>query len=510
MAVASDVSPDQGDANIMARDTYDSDDRDFGGRDDKDGSGGRGSGYDGGGGGDTVYLNVSKGGPVERDLGSGDDVVRVDANKDGQVRLTFTSAEVGNGNPNDSGTMANQDGGLAVRLQRENDKGNLVGPVSRFDDEGITFVSEQDGLTFDVRDLVAGTQRGDQFEVVRLGTKGGDDLRAVQQSRPYYINAGMGDDTVTGGDADDFLVGGAGNDTLRGGRGDDTLLGGGGNDTAIFDVSRDGADSVDLGAGDDVVLVDADAGGQVRLTFTSADVGNAAALDGNNAANEDGGLAVRLQLEDGGNPSGALSRFDDEGITFVSTRDGLTFDVRDLPSGTARGDQFEVVRLGTEQGDNLGAAQADRPYYINAGGGNDTVSGGNANDFLVGGAGDDTLIGGGGNDSLLGGGGEDTFVFNSPPDASYNSDTILDFTPADDTIQLSKAVFAGLPEGQLAAEAFALSTAHPMADDRIIYDRTSGVLSFDADGSGGKGSVAFATLANKPTDLSAADFFVTA
>ena len=50
----------------------------------------------------------------------------------------------------------------------------LSGSVFRFDDEGITFKSASKGLTFDVRDLVAGTQRGDQFDVVSLGTSKDD------------------------------------------------------------------------------------------------------------------------------------------------------------------------------------------------------------------------------------------------------------------------------------------------------------------------------------------------
>src|SRR3712207_6990744 len=52
-----------------------------------------------------------------------------------QIRLTFTSAEVGNGSATDAGTMTNQDGGLAVRLQSENRAGDLTGKISRFDDE---------------------------------------------------------------------------------------------------------------------------------------------------------------------------------------------------------------------------------------------------------------------------------------------------------------------------------------------------------------------------------------
>ena len=471
--------------------------------------GGRPDGY-GGGRDDTVRFNASKDDPVQRDLGAGDDVVRVSANAPGPVRLTFTSAEVGNGNAYDSNTMANQDGGLAVRLQLENGSDTPTGPVSRFDDEGITFEAARNGLTFDVRDLVSGAARGDRFEVVRLGTQGDDTLGVRNPSRPYYINAGMGNDIVTGGNADDFLVGGAGNDTLAGRRGNDTLLGGGGGDTAILNVSRDGADTVDLGAGDDVVRVSANAPGQVRLTFTSAEVGNGSPNDAGTMANQDGGLAVRLQAEDGSDGlTGPVSRFDDEGITFVSSRSGLTFDVRDLVSGVQRGDQFEVVRLGTQGDDTLTAVEESRPYYINAGMGNDTVSGGRANDFLVGGAGNDTLAGRGGNDSLIGGGGQDTFVFDAALDAAANLDSILDFTPADDTIQLSGAVFAGLPEGSLAVGAFARSDDPATADHRVIYDQGTGRVSFDADGGSRDNAVAFVTLNSKPADLSAADFIVT-
>ena len=281
-------------------------------------------------------------------------------------------------------------------------------------------------------------------------------------------------------------------------------------DQAYINVSKDGAVAKDLGDDSDVVRVNADQGGQVRLTFTSAEVGNGNAYDSNTMANQDGGLAVRLQLEDGaGNLTGAVSRFDDEGITFDSVRPGLTFDVRDLVSGTARGDQFEVVRLGTQQNDSLGVSNPFRAYYINAGMGDDTVTGGRAQDFLVGGAGNDTLDGRRGSDSLLGGGGKDTFVFDTRLNASINVDSVLDFSAVDVTFQLDKSVFMGLPEGPLAADAFALSTADATAEQRIIYDQGTGGLAFDVDGGARDNAVAFATLLNRPADVSAMDFFVT-
>ena len=453
---------------------------------------------------DLVILDVAGGEAVAKDLGRGEDTILVKGAA-GQVRLTFTSAEVGNGNPLDSNTMANQDGGLAVRLQAEDGADILTGPVSRFDDEGVTFRAANPGLTFDVRDLVAGTQRGDQFEVVTLGTKGNDVYNAWGSGQAHYINAGMGNDTLTGGKGNDFLVGGAGDDWLRGGRGDDSLLGGAGNDTAVFKPSRDGADVVDLGAGDDMVLVKHGQGEQIRLTFTSAEVGNGNANDSNTMLNQDGGLAVRFQMEDGVDGlTGPISRFDDEGISFRATG-GSTFDVRDLVAGAQRGDQFEVVQLGTMAGDFIDHGDDREAYYVNAGMGDDAVTGGSGRDFLVGGADNDTLNGGAGQDSLLGGGGADTFVFST---CEVGPDTIVDFSVADDTIQLDGQVFQGLPSGALAEGAFALLSDAEAAEHRILYDAATGNLFFDADGGARDDLVNFATLATRTAGVSAADFAI--
>ena len=454
---------------------------------------------------DTLHLNLPKESPVSANLGAGSDTVMVRGDA-GQVRLTFTSAEVGNGNANDAGTMANQDGGLAVRFQAEDGADGLTGPVSRFDDEGITFKAAHPGLTFDVRDLVAGTERGDQFDVVRLGTEKGDRFDEGHSRLDYYINAGMGDDVVKGGRGDDFLVGGAGDDTLQGGRGDDSLLGGGGNDTAILNPARDGADVIDLGEGHDVVKVEGRHIDQIRLTFTSSEAGNGSANDSNTMVNQDGGLALRLQAEDGADGlTGPVSRFDDEGITFKATHPGVTFDVRDLVAGTERGDQFEIVQLGTAGNDTVDATGYAAASYVNAGMGDDSLTGGEGDDFLVGGAGNDTLSGGAGVDSLLGGGGADSFVFAT---ALGEVDTIVDFSAADDMILLDSAAFGGLAAGALAPDAFAYLDEAAGTDARIIYDRATGELFFDADGAAGCDAVQFATLANAAPDLTAGNVLI--
>ncbi|MEE1654601.1 calcium-binding protein [Microvirga sp. CF3062] len=358
-----------------------------------------------------------------------------------------------------------------------------------------------------------------------LSGRGGDDYLSGGSDRDTLyggsgddaLDGGSGNDKLYGNSGKDYLVGGSGNDELSGGSGHDHIVGGSGNDRAFFNVSTGGADSVNLGTGSDIVSVTASSARQVRLTFTSAEVGNGTATDAGTLLNQDGGLAVRLQSENGsGELVGDISRFDDEGVTFVAARSGLTFDVRDLVSGAARGDQFDVVSLGTRGADNLKAVQSGDAYYFNAGMGNDRVTGGRDDDFLVGGAGndsldggrgDDTFIGGGGNDVLTGGVGDDVFIFNAPFDPAANVDRIRDFRASDDTLRLDNAVFVGLTDGALSTNAFALTSAAAGADDRIVYDQSTGNLFFDADGGARDNQTLFATLTNKAS-ITAADFFV--
>jgi Ca2+-binding RTX toxin-like protein len=403
---------------------------------------------EGGEGVDRVIMNVTTDGGDRVKLRGGDDVVTVNASTTTNVRLTFTSREVGDGNNNESGNEANQDGGLAVRMQAETD-GRRTGALSRFDDEGVTFVAGA-GVTFDVRDQTTGAERGERFDVVQLGTTAAETMTAADPSRSYYMNGGAANDRITGGLGSDFLVGGGGDDLLIGGKGDDSYIGGigsdvvsdsGGRDLYITLVEAQGADRILLGAQEDVVIVQklaATGSLNVRLTFTSSEVGNGLFYDAGTLANQDGGLAVRMQAEAAGRRTGDTARYDDEGITFVGGV-GVTFDVRDLLSGAERGEDFEIVQLGTSSGDRMTAREAGRPYYMNGGQGDDTVTGGRADDFLVGAAGTDTLdggegsdrfIGGGGADTMTGGAGADVFIFLMASDSGAGGqDRITDFQP---------------------------------------------------------------------------------
>jgi Ca2+-binding RTX toxin-like protein len=147
---------------------------------------------------------------------------------------------------------------------------------------------------------------------------------------------------------------------------------------------------------------------------------------------------------------------------------------------------------------------------LKGGSASDKLDGWSGNDKLYGGAGSDILNGGTGKDLLYGQTGHDVFVFNTKPSKS-NLDKILDFSVKDDTIWLDNAVFKKLGKGAEAhpgkLNKFYLTTGDSAEDgnDYLVYDKKTGILSYDADGSGAKEAVTFAQLA-KGLTLTADDF----
>jgi Ca2+-binding RTX toxin-like protein len=138
---------------------------------------------------------------------------------------------------------------------------------------------------------------------------------------------------------------------------------------------------------------------------------------------------------------------------------------------------------------------------------NNVLFGNDAKNHLVGSFGDDRLDGKLGADYLEGGAGHDTFVFDTAIAPKFNSDLIADFTPFEDQIKLSSAIFSGLANGALVASAFVdLTTGHETTASRIVYD-SAGNLFYDPDGSGSRAAIQFATLAGRP-QLTAFDFLV--
>lgn len=388
-------------------------------------------------------FDILRDGPVFRNLGAGQDLVTVRAEDKAvdTIRLSFIRSGVGDGSPYEVGTPPGQAGNLAVSMQAQNAAGALLGPLSRFDDEGVTFRTQSPGVKFDIRDV--GPLSIGLFDVAVLGTSGADRYNFTGQLENYYVQAGMGDDRIVGGAADDYLIGGFGNDvvvgrggnnTLVGGPGDDRLIGHRGNDTAIYRIGLDGSDSTNLGMGQDTVQVLSLSGpAQVRLTLSTLQTGNGNPNDSGLLLNEDGGLAIRFQAEDGaGNLVGAISRYDDEGISFVGAP-GVTFDIRNLPDGAVRGEGYGIARFGSRAGDVYDDSAATVNVFQNGGMGNDHLIGGSGDDHLVGLTGNDRIEGNGGDDLLVGLAGRDTFVFSG----DAGNDTILTYEPGIDRIDLS-------------------------------------------------------------------------
>ncbi len=159
----------------------------------------------------------------------------------------------------------------------------------------------------------------------------------------------------------------------------------------------------------------------------------------------------------------------------------------DRLNGTANADTIDGLG-GDDTIDGLGGAD-----NLTGSAGNDSLSGGDGADTLLGSDGTDTLIGGAGADNLTGGAGTDVFQYNA---SSESADTITDFTSTE-TIRVALAGFIGLSAGVLPTTAFLSGAGAGAATDaaqRFIYNSTSGVLTFDADGTGIIDAITLLTL----------------
>lgn len=155
-------------------------------------------------------------------------------------------------------------------------------------------------------------------------------------------------------------------------------------------------------------------------------------------------------------------------------------------------DKTDYTLKGSDKGELLeGTNENDS---INALAGNDKLDGKAGNDTLLGGDGIDTLIGGKGSDTLTGGKDSDIFKYKLSDFTDKDFDTITDFTPKEDKIQLPKELF----KSDKVAENLA---------DYIKYDEETGELSYDVDGKGGADAVIFATLSNHPELMIDSDTF---
>ena len=107
-----------------------------------------------------------------------------------------------------------------------------------------------------------------------------------------------------------------------------------------------------------------------------------------------------------------------------------------------------------------------------------------------------------------GGAGYDFFAFESKLSKS-SIDTVTDFNAKYDTIMLWKGIFnvAASSNGVISSGTFWVGSKAHDRSDRIIYDKSTGALSYDPDGTGSKAAQQFAIL-DKNLKMTYKDFFV--
>jgi beta-glucanase (GH16 family) len=142
-----------------------------------------------------------------------------------------------------------------------------------------------------------------------------------------------------------------------------------------------------------------------------------------------------------------------------------------------------------------------------------------AKNTLAGQGGDDTINGKSNRDVLVGGAGSDTFVFDTKL-AKSNTDTIKDFNAKDDAIWLDKDLFksnksfykslkkASEDNPIKLGKAFFVSGEKAKdGNDYLVYNKKSGILSYDKNGSEAGGFVEIARFSNKAA-VSHLDIFI--
>jgi Ca2+-binding RTX toxin-like protein len=172
------------------------------------------------------------------------------------------------------------------------------------------------------------------------------------------------------------------------------------------------------------------------------------------------------------------------------------------------GKDDDVVRGGAGQDFVQGALGNDE---LRGGQDADTLFAGQGNDTLFGGAANDFLDGKAGSDLLTGGANADRFSFSNAPDG-VNFDTITDFEAAHDSIVLDALAFSslsGLPKGLLPATNLVVGSGASAQDanDYLLYDTTTHILSYDADANGAGAALEVAMLGNGAS-LSAGDIVI--
>jgi len=190
----------------------------------------------------------------------------------------------------------------------------------------------------------------------------------------------------------------------------------------------------------------------------------------------------------------------------LAARQSLTVAVTDVAGGSIKGSKYRDELHAADGGEStVRGVRGDDVLIGNER--DEQLFGGNGNDKLYGGNGWDILDGGPGKDLLDGGPYGDAFRFTSKL-GKGNVDKVKLFSPYYDRIELDIRIFKALKPGWLDADALHYGAGAVDAEDRIIYNLSSGALFYDADGDGSARKIKFAVLFNRPEKLHEGDFLV--
>ncbi|MBX7459196.1 M10 family metallopeptidase C-terminal domain-containing protein [Qipengyuania sp. 1NDH17] len=371
-----------------------------------------------------------------------------------------------------------QDQLIDLREESFSNIGGLVGNVSIARGTVIEWARAGSG---------ADTVYGNAADNLLQGNGGDDYLSGFDGNDQISGNAG--NDIIYGGVGEDKLYGNDNNDEIRGGLNNDEMHGGNGDDTLY---GSNGYDSIYGGLGNDTA-----AGGNGNDTLFGE--------DGNDWLN--GNLGKDFIRGGAGNDNilggeGGDRLFGDDGDDTMDGEDGTDEMFGGLGQDTMQGGLGNDVIEGEGGNDFLYGEGGDDVML--GGAGWDKLFGSEGADELSGGNGGDLLSGGFGVDILTGGSGPDTFEMEMFGDANMN--IITDFDTAEDSISLRRNVgFGELAWGQLSESAFAYGTQASDANDRIIYQWSTGKLFYDPDGVGGEQAYLFAQVTAQ-TALKASHF----
>src|SRR5262249_53260209 len=172
--------------------------------------------------------------------------------------------------------------------------------------------------------------------------------------------------------------------------------------------------------------------------------------------------------------------------------------VRSLVSHTLATNVENLILTGTAAISGTGN-ELDNQLTGNSGA--NVLRGGAGTDQIDAGAGNDRLIGGTGSDVLTGGLGNDRFSFDGLQPGS--PDTVTDFVTGTDKLEFARLAFPEIgTAGAFSAAKFvsgAGAIAAIDADDRVIFNQSTGDLYYDPDGTGSAEATVVATLTGGAT-----------